>query len=87
MNINNLAENHNYLREKVLKLIPNFTYLNEIPKKKLSNKEKTNAEYFDEKISINQLDYYHTNAISRSSKTMAECKNTKNNNLKNGTYN
>ena len=55
--------------------------------KKLSNKEKTNAEYFDEKISINQLDYYHTNAISRSSKTMAECKNTKNNNLKNGTYN
>ena len=30
---------------------------------------------------------YFTNAISRSSKTMSECKNIKNTNLKNGTLN
>ena len=42
-------------------------------------------KYFDEKIVIQDIDYYHSNAIARASKTMTECKNIKLNYNKTGT--
>ena len=44
---------------------------------------------FDEKFIryTKKLDYYYTNSISRSSKTMSECRQIKQNNKKNGTNN
>ncbi len=49
---------------------------------KLISKEKNtdsivSSEYIYEKININQIDYYYSNVIARSSKTMRECRNEK----------
>jgi len=54
------------------------------------NKESKNFDvpeykFIDEKILIKDLDYYHSNAIARSSKTMSECKNSRINLQKTGT--
>ena len=44
-----------------------------------------NYEFFDEKINIDEIDYYHSNSIARASKTMTECKNIRVNLKKTGT--
>ena len=54
--------------------IPNFSEINSLPIAKATKKNKKNTNFIEEKITIKELDYYFTNAISRSSKTMAECK-------------
>ena len=53
----------------------------------IENKNFTVPEYkfIDEKIVVEELDYYHSNAIARASKTMSECKNSKINLKKTGT--
>lgn len=53
-----------------------FNYL------KLNKKEKDkdnfeNGEFVNEKIKLNDIDYYYSNVIARSSKTMRECRNEK----------
>ncbi len=45
--------------------------------KKENNKIDTSYKFISEKISIDPIDYYFSNVISRSSKTMAECKSEK----------
>ncbi len=40
-------------------------------------KEKTNLEFQNEKLNIQLKDYYFSNVIARSSKTMIECNNSK----------
>ena len=42
-------------------------------------------DYFEENIFVDEIDFYHSNAIARSSKTMAECKNIRTNFEKTGT--
>ena len=42
-------------------------------------------KFFDEKIKVEEIDYYHSNSIARASKTMNECKNIKLNFKKTGT--
>ena len=42
-------------------------------------------EFLEEKIYLEDIDYYHSNAIARASKTMTECKNLKINIKKTGT--
>ena len=42
-------------------------------------------EFIDEKITINEIDYYHSNVVARASKTMTECKNLRSNFKKTGT--
>ena len=39
-----------------------------------NNSVKIINEFFDEELKINNVDYYFTNSISRSSKTMSECR-------------
>ena len=41
------------------------------------NKEKTYSEFQNEKLNIQLKDYYFSNVIARSSKTMIECNNSK----------
>ncbi len=43
-------------------------------------------KFIEEKIHVDDIDYYHSNSIARSSKTMAECKNLLKNIKKTGTY-
>ena len=49
---------------------------------KLSNNVKNTDnfekfEFINEKISLNEIDYYYSNVIARSSKTMSKCRNEK----------
>ena len=58
-------------------------YLNLNQKKNIS--EDIVTEFFREKIIVNNIDYYYSNVIARSSKTMTECRSEKINLKKTGT--
>ena len=82
----NLFDSFNTLRDEVLKKIINFESINKLPKYKEPTK-KSNNSFKSEKIFINQIDYYFSNSISRSSKVMSECRDIKLKHLKSGTNN
>jgi NADH-quinone oxidoreductase subunit G len=75
------------LRTEIFKTVPNFSKINELPKKTPAKKNQTETNFFSEKIFIKELDYYYTNSISRSSKTMSECRQIRQKIKKNGTNN
>ena len=52
-----------------------FNYLN--LKKENINNDLTEATFFDEKIIVDNFDYYFSNVIARASKTMTDCHNEK----------
>jgi NADH-quinone oxidoreductase subunit G len=80
--------NFDQLRKEVLELIPNFTEMNELPKQPTVHDSNIQTNFESEEILIKEIDYYYTNSISRSSKTMSECRQIKKNNIKrNGTNN
>ena len=90
--LKNLGKNENLssfdtLRSEVLKMIPNFTKLNELPSFKEIETKNTSANFSSEEIYIKELDYFFTNAISRASKTMSECRQIKHDPKKTGTDN
>ena len=68
-------------------MIPNFTKLNELPSFKEIETKNTSANFSSEEIYIKELDYFFTNAISRASKTMSECRQIKHDPKKTGTDN
>ena len=47
--------------------------------------EVPNYEFINEKIYVDDLDYYHSNSIARASKTMSDCKDISLNLKKTGT--
>jgi NADH-quinone oxidoreductase subunit G len=79
--------NFDQLRKEVLDTIPNFSKINELPK--LSDIKNSNMEtsFVNEEVLVKELDYYYTNSISRSSKTMSECRQINSKTKKNGTNN
>jgi len=79
--------NFDKLRKEVLQLIPNFTKMNELPKQTEIHNSNIQTNFFNEEVFVRELDYYYTNSISRSSKTMSQCRQIKQNNKKNGTNN
>ena len=57
-----------------------LNYLN-LYKEKNTSKKNThinNLNFISEKINVEDIDYYYTNVITRSSKTMFNCRNEKN---------
>ena len=52
-----------------------FNYLNKNNKTRKTN--LTESIFINEKILLDEIDYYYSNVISRSSKTMTECRNEK----------
>ena len=68
-------------KDELLDSMMNFLKLN----KKNDFKKFNEIEFIDEKINIDVLDYYYSNAISRASKTMTDCRNEKMNIKKTGT--
>ena len=76
-----------FLRKEVLNLIPNFTKLNELPNFKDTELIETSPYFESEEVNIKELDYFFTNAISRASKTMSECRQVKHGSKKTGTDN
>ena len=79
--------NFEELRKEVLRNLPNFTDINELPKKSKVKKDLVEKSFFSEDIFIRDLDYYYTNSISRSSKTMSECRQIRQKIKKDGTNN
>ncbi len=75
------------LRKEVLETVPNFSGLNELPKKSVIKINNIETSFFSEKIFVRELDYYYTNSISRSSKTMSECRQIRQKIKKDGTNN
>ena len=67
--------------------MPNFSNLNDLPKKGVIKKNEIKADFISEEIAIRELDYYNTNSISRSSKTMSECRQIRQKTKKDGTNN
>ncbi len=64
-------------------LIDNF--LNYLNQKIQKNGETVKNDFIKEEIFVDKIDYYFTNVIARSSKTMAECRNLKIVSMKTGT--
>jgi len=83
----NLFNNFISLRETTIKNIPNFSNLDQLPNTELKKIEKASEYFANEKIEIKPIDYYFSNSIARSSKTMSECRNVFLENKKNGTTN
>ena len=79
--------NFDELRKEVLEIAPNFSGINELPKKSVIKTNNIETSFFSEKIFIRELDYYYTNSISRSSKTMSECRQIRQKIKKDGTNN
>ena len=72
---NNLgAKNFYETKENLEKSM--FNYLN-LHNSKVNTSNKINNNFVKEKIIIKDIDYYHSNAIARASKTMSECKSAK----------
>ena len=85
LNKNEDLSKFDVLRKEVLNSIPNFSKLNELPIFKEVEIKDTSPTFTSEEITVKELDYYYTNSISRSSKTMSECRQIKNNLKKTGT--
>ena len=69
----------------MLNSIQNFSKINELPEFKKVLDDKIKTEFVSEDINIKYLDYYFSNSISRSSKTMSECRQIRQNLKKTGT--
>jgi NADH-quinone oxidoreductase subunit G len=54
-----------------------FNYLNLQKKKQVNDYNNSTNEFQNENLTINVKDYYFSNVIARSSKTMVECNNSK----------
>ena len=83
---NNL-NNFDSLRKEAINSTKNFSQINELPKKIFSKNDKIISKFYSEEILIRKLDYYFTNSISRSSKTMSECRQINKKTPKTGTIN
>ncbi len=79
--------NFDLLRSEVLNLIPNFTKLNELPSFKEIEVNYSSSNFISEEVNIKEIDYFFSNAISRASKTMSECRQIKHSLKKTGTSN
>ena len=80
-----LFKNYSEIKKNLMDVILNFNNFGEIPKKSKTNGMKKLFLFRDEKINIKKIDYYFTNAISRSSKAMSDCRRVGLEILKDGT--
>jgi len=67
-------------KDELVNLMLNYLNLH-----KDKNFKVPNYEFINERITIDYLDYYHSNSIARASKTMNECRNLSINAKKTGT--
>ena len=75
-------KNFDDLRKKMVNEYPSLGEYNKLPDLNCNNLEIDNQKKKDFQLMVNQIDYYQTNIIARSSKTMNDCKNIKTKNKK-----
>ena len=81
LNQKKLFKDYNELESSMMNYINLF--LEHDNSKKI--KDELNCEFINEQVKIKTTDYYYSNSIARSSKTMSECRNEKINIKKTGT--
>ena len=86
-NNSNLFSDFSTIRKLAIQEIPNYSEIDSLPKKNTPVKTNSLIEAVSEKINIKDIDYYFSNSIARSSKTMSDCRNISNESKKNGTNN
>ena len=69
--------NFDELRKNMVTEHPYFGQYDKIPISNYNNLKIDNHEKKDFTLEVNKVDYYQTNIVARSSKTMRECKSTK----------
>ena len=79
--------NFNDLRDQAMQNLKNTSNIGELPNFTEFRKDNTNSKFLDEPVKIRDIDYYFSNSISRSSKTMSQCRDVRVKNLKEGTNN
>ena len=77
---NLLFNNFSELRKNTIKKVKNHVDYDLLPKINIDQIKSENYEFFNEDIKIDDLDYYFSNAVARSSKTMSDCKVARDNN-------
>ena len=87
LNLKDKIANFEGLRKEVLETVPNFSKIDELPKKSVIKLNNIETIFFSERVFVRELDYYFTNSISRSSKTMSECRQIRQKTKKDGTNN
>ncbi len=70
-------------KDELINSMMNFLELN----KESKSFELPNYDFLEENITVDEIDYYHSNVVARSSKTMTDCKNTRITFCKTGTEN
>ena len=80
-----LYKNFNDLRKKTLEKVKNHSDFDILPKTKIKKIESETGYFTNESILIKEIDYYFSNSIARSSKTMSDCRATRSENLKDKT--
>ena len=80
-----IFRNFNDLRNDTLKKIKSNSNFDLLPKTNTANLSFENVDFVDEKIFIRKMDYYFSNSIARSSKTMSDCRAVRQTNLKSKT--
>ena len=80
-------KNFNDLRDQAMQNLKNTSNIGELPNFTEFTKDNTNSTFLDEHVKIRDIDYYFSNSISRSSKTMSQCRDVRVKNLKEGTNN
>ncbi len=87
--INNRIKNHTLyknfheLRTDTLAKIKNHSDYDKLPKTNTKILKIEDSKFYNENIDIDKTDYYFSNAIARSSKTMSDCKAARESNSKN----
>ena len=81
----NLFQNFQELRKNTLLKIKNHSDFDLLPKTKLDSREFLSSNLVDETINIKEIDYYFSNSIARSSKTMSDCRTIRSKNFKSKT--
>ena len=77
-----LFKNFHDLREDSIKNIKNHKDFDVLPKINPKSIRSDKEDFFSENVNIKQIDYYFSNVIARSSKTMSDCKLARFNNQK-----
>jgi len=70
-------------KDELINSMMNFLKLN----KENKSFKFPNYDFFEENITVDAIDYYHSNVIARSSKIMTDCKNSRITFYKTGTEN
>ena len=80
-----LFKNFKELRSNTLQKIKDHSGFDILPRTKTNEKNSELGNFANESLIVKEIDYYFSNSIARSSKTMSDCRSARSNNLKSKT--